>query len=201
MQLHHQARSSFRSNLVRTIWLSTLAIVTGSLTIIPAAAITQTLAQPLETRIAQNAPTIQFYCGKAADPSSKSNLPATVAKVSGYEEEPVLIIWKSEAFKKTPQQRCETVSPKFQAALQQGRNYLTAGIDKKSGLGMICALANAEQPCDRTNMLFTLKSYQDAGTTIEQLSSVLSGTASSPIYQSSGNRVVDLRNFALLRKK
>lgn len=191
--LHHQTRSAFRSNLVRTIWLSTLAIVTGSLTIMPAAAIAQ--------KIAQNEPTIQFYCGKAADASSKSNLPATLAKVSGYEEEPVLIIWKSEAFKKTPQQRCETVSPKFQAALQQGRNYLTAGIDKKSGLGMICALANAEQSCDRTNMLFTLKSYQDAGTTIEQLSSVLAGTASSPLYQSSGNRVVDLRNFALLRKK
>ena len=66
---------------------------------------------------------------------------------------------------------------------------------------MICAMANAEQPCDRTNMLFTLKSYQDAGNTIEELSSVLAGTASTPQYQSSGNRVVDLRNFALLRKK
>lgn len=194
MQLHPQTHSSFNSNIVQTIWLSTLTIATGSLlTTIPAAASPQT--------IAQTAPTIQFYCGKAADPSSKSNLPATLAKVSGATEEPVLIIWKSEAFKTTPQQRCETVSPKFQAALTQGRNYIAAGIDKKSGLGMICAISNAEQTCDRKNMLFTLKSYQDAGTTIEQLSSVLTGTASSPLYQSSGNRVVDLRNFALLRKK
>ncbi len=151
--------------------------------------------------LAQASPTVQFYCGKSADPSSKSTLPATVVKVAGYDEEPVLIIWKSEAFRTTPQQRCQTVSPKFQAAMQQGRNYLTAGIDKKTGLGMICAVANAEQTCDRANMLFTLKSYQDADTTIEQLSGVLSGTASSPLYQSSGNRVVDLRNFALLRKK
>ncbi len=194
MQLHHQNRSSFNSNIVRTLCLSTLAIATGSLvTTIPAAANPQ--------QIAQKEPTIQFYCGKAADPSSKSNLPATLAKVSGATEEPVLIIWKSEAFKTTPQQRCEIVSAKFQAALQQGRNYLTAGIDKKSGLGMICAISNAEQPCDRTSMLFTLKSYQDAGTTIEELSSVLAGTASTPLYQSSGNRVVDLRNFALFRKK
>ncbi|MFM2305060.1 MAG: Circadian oscillating protein [Cyanobacteriota bacterium] len=66
---------------------------------------------------------------------------------------------------------------------------------------MICAIANAEQPCDRANMLFTLKSYQDAGTTIEELSSVLSGTASVPQYQGSGNRVVDLRKFASIRKK
>ena len=192
MQLHHQTRSVFNLNIVHTFCLSILAITTGSL-------LTTISASP--QTIAQNEPTVQFYCGKATDPSSKSNLPATLAKISGATEEPVLIIWKSEAFKSTPQQRCETVSPKFQAALQQGRHYIIAGIDKKSGLGMICAISNAEQPCDRTNMLFTLKSYQDAGTTIEQLSSVLSGTASSPIYQSSGNRVVDLRNFALLQKK
>ena len=192
MQL--QNRSSFNLSIVRTLCLATLAIATGALvTDLPAAANPQ--------QIAQNTPTIQFYCGKAADPSSKSNLPATLVKVSGVSEEPVLIIWKSEAFKTTPQQRCKTVSPKFQAALQQGRNYLTAGIDKNSGLGIVCAIADAEQPCDRTNMLFTLKSYQDAGTTIEELSSVLSGEAGGPIYQSSGNRVVDLRNFALLRKK
>jgi Circadian oscillating protein COP23 len=181
--------------IVKIALLSSLLVTTGT-------SVTQVLAADSSPQsVAQNSPTIQFHCGKAADPSSKSNLPATVAKVSGVEEEPVLIIWKSEAFKSTPQQRCETVSPKFQAALTQGRNYIVAGIDKKSGLGMICAMSNAEQPCDRTNMLFTLKSYQDAGTTIEQLSSVLTGTASSPIYQSSGNRVVDLRNFALLRKK
>ena len=178
-----------------------IALLSSLITIAGASA-TQVMAENTNPQIvAQASPTVQFYCGKAADLSSKSNLPATLAKVSGVTEEPVLIIWKSEAFKTTPQQRCETVSPKFQASLQQGRNYLTAGIDKKSGLGMICAMSNAEQPCDRTNMLFTLKSYQDAGTTIEELSSVLSGTASTPQYQSSGNRVVDLRNLALLRKK
>jgi Circadian oscillating protein COP23 len=181
--------------IFKTVLLSSLIAIAG-------ASATQVMAENTNPQIvAQASPTVQFYCGKAADPSSKSNLPATVARVSGYDEEPVLIIWKSEAFKTTPQQRCETVSPKFQAALQQGRNYITAGIDKKSGLGMICAMANAEQPCDRMNMLFTLKSYQDAGTTIEQLSSVLKGTASKPQYQNGGNQVVDLRNFALLRKK
>ena len=181
--------------LVTATLLSSLIAIAGS-------SATQVMAENTNPQlVAQASPTVQFYCGKAADPSSKSNLPATLARVSGATEEPVLIIWKSEAFKTTPQQRCETVSPKFQAALQQGRNYLTAGIDRKSGMGMICAIANAEQVCDRSNMLFTLKSYQDAGNTIEELYSVLAGTASTPQYQSSGNRVVDLRNFALLRKK
>ncbi len=194
MQLHRQTPSSSNSHTIRTCWISTFAITIGSLlTVIPATANPQ--------QIAQNVPTIQFYCGKATDPSSKSKLPATLAKVSGATEEPVLIIWKSEAFKTTPQQRCEIVSPKFQAAIQQGRHYLTAGIDKKSGLGIICAISNAEQPCDRTSMLFTLKSYQDAGTTIAELASIFAGTTSTPIYQSSGNRVIDLRDFALLSKK
>ena len=181
--------------LVTAILLSSLITIAGS-------SATQVMAENTNPQlVAQASPTVQFYCGKAADPSSKSNLPATVAKVAGSEEETVLIIWKSEAFKSTPQQRCETVSPKFQASLQQNRNYLTAGIDKKSGLGMICAVSNAEQPCDRPNMLFTLKSYQDAGNTIEELSNVLKGTANGPKYQSGGNQVVDLRNLALLRKK
>ena len=181
--------------LVTATLLSSLIALAGS-------SATQVMAENTNPQlVAQASPTVQFYCGKAADPSSKSNLPATVAKVAGSEEELVLIIWKSEAFKTTPQQRCETVSPKFQAALQQGRHYLTAGIDKKSGLGMICAISNAEQPCDRTNMLFTLKSYQDAGTTIEQLYSVFGGTANIPEYQNADNQVVDLRNLALLRKK
>ena len=181
--------------LVTAILLSSLIAIAGS-------SATQVMADNTNPQIvAQASPTVQFYCGKAADPSSNSNLPATVAKVAGLEEETVLIIWKSEAFKSTPQQRCETVSPKFQASLQQNRNYLTAGIDKKSGLGMICAVSNAEQPCDRPNMLFTLKSYQEAGNTIEELSNVLKGTADGPQYQSGGNLVVDLRNLALLRKK
>lgn len=181
--------------LFKTALLSSLIALAGS-------SATQVMAENTNPQlVAQASPTVQFYCGKAADPSSKSNLPATVAKVAGSEEETVLIIWKSEAFKTTPQQRCETVSPKFQAALQQGRHYLTAGIDKKSGLGMICAISNAEQPCDRTNMLFTLKSYQDAGNTIEQLYSVFGGTANIPEYQNADNQVVDLRNLALLRKK
>ncbi|WP_309744120.1 COP23 domain-containing protein [Chamaesiphon sp. OTE_20_metabat_361] len=180
--------------IFKTALLSSLITISGSLA-------TQVRAENTHPQIvAQASPTVQFYCGKAADPSSRSNLPATLARVSGSREEPVLIIWKSEAFKTTPQQRCETVSPKFQTALQQGRNYITAGVDRKSGMGIICAMADAEQPCDRRNMLFTLKSYQDAGNTIEQLSSVLRGTASSPIYESGSTPVVDLRDFALLRK-
>jgi Circadian oscillating protein COP23 len=172
--------------------------VTGSLltTALPQGASPQTIAQTAT-------PTIQLYCGKAADASSRSTLPATVAKISGSTEEPVLIIWKSEAFGSfTPQKRCETVSPKFQAALQQGRNYLSAGIDKKSGIGIVCATTSPDLACDRSNMLFTLKSYQAADTTIQEISDLFAGKSGAPSYQSSnGKPVVDLRNLSLLRKK
>jgi Circadian oscillating protein COP23 len=198
MQLHQPSYYLINSNIVKTIWLSTLATVTGSVltTVLPVGANPQTIAQ-------NEAPTIQLYCGKAADASSRTTLPATVAKISGSTEEPVLIIWKSEAFGNfTPQKRCETVSPKFQAALQQGRNYLIAGIDKKSGVGIVCATKSPDQVCDRTNMLFTLKSYQAADTTIQEISDLFAGKSGAPSYQSSnGKPIVDLRNLSLLLQK
>jgi Circadian oscillating protein COP23 len=190
MQLHH-------SKIVKAICRSALTIVTGSClaTALPVAASPQLIAE-------NSTPTVQFYCGKATDLSSRSTLPATVVKVSGYEEEPVLIIWKSEAFGKfTPQQRCETVSPKIQAALQQGRYLIGSGIDKETGLGIVCAVANAEQTCDRNNMLFTLKSYQNAENAVEEIISLIKGDTGKPSYQSSGKQMPDLRQFASLRKK
>jgi hypothetical protein len=178
------------SSIVKAILLSALTIATTCAT----AGNAQTAAQ-------DDAPTFEIYCGKAKDLSSSSILPATVVKVDGATEERVLIIWKSEAFKFTPQKRCEVVSPKFQTALQQGRNYLSAGVDKKSSLGIICATANAEQTCDRDSMLFTLKSYQDAGTTIAGLIDLLANNNSLPGNESTTKRVVDMRDFARARKK
>lgn len=197
MQLPHHSYYLFNAKIVKTVLISTFALMTGSF-------LTTALPQGASPQPAPNTTsTIQFYCGKTQDLGSRSTLPATVVKVSGSLEEPVLIIWKSEAFgnKFTPQQRCETVSPKFQAALQQGRNYLSTGTDQKSGIGIICAVANAKQDCDRKTMLFTLKSYQDADNTVEQISEMLAGTIDKPTYQSSGKQMPDLRSFARLRKK
>jgi hypothetical protein len=154
---------------------------------------------------AQPAPEQQrfkFSCGQAADPSSKKTLPATVASVSGNSESTVLIIWKSEYFgnKYTPEKRCEMVSTAIDKAFNEGRTYLSSGTDKSSGSGIICAGSNSEQSCDRTNMLFTLKSYQNADATVEQLGQILEGKSGTPIYQSSGGKRVNLRDLALKRR-
>lgn len=154
---------------------------------------------------AQPAPEQQqfkFSCGQAADPSSKKTLPATVASVSGNSESTVLIIWKSEYFgtKYSPEKRCQIVSTAIDKAFNEGRTYLSSGNDKSSGLGIVCAGSNPEQPCDRTNILFTLKSYQSATDTIDQLNQIIEGKSGTPIYQSSGSKIVNLRNLSLKRR-
>ena len=164
-------------------------------------AISSTIATAIPTFAQSDNSGIKVYCGQAADPSSKSNLPATLVSVPGREEPTVLVIWKSEAFKKfTPQQRCEAVSPKFQAAFQAGRFSITSGQDPATGQGIVCAVTNAQETCDKSKMLFTLKSYSSASLTVDTLGNSLQGSAGTVLYQSSGGKsVVDLRG--LLRRK
>jgi hypothetical protein len=161
-------------------------------------AVTTSLIAPLnsvtKSAVAQTGSLRQFHCGKAGDPSSKSNLPATIFGVPNTEGT-VIIIWKSEFFSKfTPEQRCQIVSPKFQSAIiQEGRLFLTSGGDKQTGLGLICALKDRDQVCDRSTMLFTLKSYQSADQTIADLSNIVTGRTTNPLYQNSGGKtVIDL---------
>jgi Circadian oscillating protein COP23 len=159
---------------------------------------------PLPQRVAQNETTgtVQFVCGQSADPSSRTTLPATVANVSGNPENIVLIMWKSEFFgaKYTPQQRCSIVSSAIDKAFHENRTYIGAGIDKATGLGIVCAVANPEQRCDRSNMLLTMKSYQTADETIQQLGQIMQGKTGQPIYQSSGGKRVNLRDLLIKRR-
>jgi hypothetical protein len=184
-----------KSFFLPILFLST-ALITGSISTIAS-------AQPAEPEQAQESGgTVKFICGQAADPSSKKNLPATVASVSGNPETIALIIWKSEFFgaKYTPQQRCGIVSGAIDKAFREGRTYIGAGKDKATGLGIICAVANADQPCDRSNMLFTMKSYQSADETIQEFGQIMQGKTGRPIYQSSGGKRVNLRDLLLKRR-
>ncbi len=181
--------------LDRSINLASALVTIG----LAASAIAATFAPASAQIVAQKPlPEVKIYCGQALDPSSKSSLPATLASVTGQGEPKTLIIWKSEAFQQfSPQRRCETVSPKFQEAYQSRRYNLIAAKNSKTGIGIICAVANPEENCDPTKMLFTLKSYQSASNTIEQLAYTLSGRVNSPIYESSnsGKSVANLRDL------
>ena len=180
---------------MKSFFLPTLLLSTALATAIPTIASSQSVAE-------NNAGTVRFSCSTATDPSSRKELPATVANVAGNTETIVIIVWKSEYFgtKYTPQQRCALVSASLQKAFQEGRTYIGSGVEKSSGLGIVCGVANPEKTCDRTNMLLTLKSYQTADETVETLGQILQGKTGKPIYQSSGGKRVDLRDLLIKRR-
>jgi Circadian oscillating protein COP23 len=174
--------------------LLTLAIVSSNI-----AAMSPLLAQTPAPDPAQTTTTAtRIYCGQSYDPSSKQNLPTTLALATGQTEPTALIVWKSEFFGSnyTPKKRCEVVSPKFQAAFQAGRIYLSSGVDKTTGQGIICSAASANDACDKSSMLFTLKSYQKAQETMERLTTLASGAANViPVESSGGRQVVNVRQI------
>lgn len=153
---------------------------------------------PAPTNAASEATTTRIYCGQSYDPSSKQNLPTTLVLAPGQTEPIALIVWKSEFFGRnyTPQKRCEVVSPKFQAAFQAGRIYLSPGVDTATGQGIVCSSASANDACDKSNMLFTLKSYQKAQETIARLASLASGATNViPVESSGGRQVVNVKQI------
>ncbi len=179
--------------------MKNLLLNTLLLTSLGMAAISPTLAQtPAPTPAQGNSAAIRAYCGQSYDPSSKQNLPTTLALAAGQTEPIAMIVWKSEFFGRnyTPQKRCEVVSPKFQAAFQAGRIYLSSGVDKATGQGIICSAASANDACDNSNMLFTLKSYQKAQETMERLTTLASGATNViPVESSGGRQVVNVKQI------
>lgn len=183
---------------MKNILLSALSItglVLSSLATTPTAAFSQT--QVSDDAVGD----FRFYCGQAQDPTSKKMLPATLVSVPGESESRPIVIWKSDYFgeKYTPQQRCDIATPKFQAAYQEGREYLASGTDRATGLGIVCKLASESDVCDRSKMLFTLKSYQDANAVVDSLSAFNKGESNIPPTQSaSSSRIFKWSN---LRRK
>ena len=145
--------------------------------------------------IAQTPAKVRFYCGQTFDPGSNAIVPTTLVASSSKREPVALIQWKSKISGKfTPQVRCNTVSAKFQQGWEAKRlNYLTAGLDKASGLGIICGVKELATPCDRSSMLFTLANGADANETLDRINTIKAGTGSNPVsQQSSGDSIIDI---------
>ncbi len=144
--------------------------------------------------IAQSPTKVKFYCGQTFDPSSNAIVPTTIVASSSKREPVALIQWKLKlSGKYTPQVRCNMVSANFQQAWSAKRlNYLTAGVDKKSGLGIICGTKDRATPCNKLSMLFTLSNGADATETIDRMKDIKAGTGSNPVPQSSGDGIVDI---------
>ncbi len=147
--------------------------------------------------IAQSSPKVKFYCGQTFDPGTNAIVPTTLVASSAKREPIALIQWKSKlSGKYTPQVRCNMVSGNFQQAWEAKRlNYLMAGVDKKSGVGIICGAKDSTTACNKSSMLFTLSNGADASETIERMKDIRSGTGSNPIPQSSGESIVDINSI------
>jgi hypothetical protein len=146
--------------------------------------------------------TVQFFCGRF---NQKGKIIPTTQAISIRNSNPVsLILWKYPPPKgMTNQQRCETVSKRFQSAWDRGNfDKLIAGIDKASGLGLICAIRYTERTCDRSKMLLTLSTGSDADEMLDRIRGKLSDPDKDiPIPQSGGENEIDMQLLSDLLNK
>ena len=129
--------------------------------------------------------TVQFVCQKTYDNNSDTYVYSTV--VWNPDNKKPIVIWKREDFSGNnypPEVRCEEVSPRFQQAYDSGSfKYITHG--KMNGQPVICTASAVGEDCQ--TLLITSKHEDNAEQTLEQLSDILLGYASSALEQSSGH--------------
>lgn len=131
---------------------------------------------------------INFYCGEVQDETSGETIPVTMAYVPQRKTSISIIGWKTHIPAWDAQRRCEAVSPRFQTFYEDGRlNYLTTGMN--NGYDIICAAIEEGQTCKPEDQLFQVKASNDPEAVLRDLTGIIEGTASKPIYQSSGEKI------------
>lgn len=128
---------------------------------------------------------VQFICNKIYDKNSQTYVYSTVAWNPAHKKP--IVIWKRQDFSGNnypPETRCQEVSPRFQQAYDSGSfKYITHG--EMNSQPVICTTSAVGDDCQL--LLITLKHQDNAERTLEQLSDILLGYASSALEQSSGD--------------
>ncbi|MBC1240689.1 MULTISPECIES: COP23 domain-containing protein [Nostoc] len=115
-----------------------------------------------------------YFCEQSND-----GVWTTYAKNYNNKKIPI-IRWVKTLGSYTPKIRCQEVSARFQGAYEKGiLNYLTTGISGSQAV--ICAASQYGGPCSQ--LLFTLKSHQDASSVLQNLVEI-GYRARGPISQS-----------------
>ena len=109
-----------------------------------------------------------------------SGVPTTIANTS--KGKITIIRWVSSYFNATgytPQKRCEEVSARFQRNKDRGTlKYITTGM--MDGQPVVCVSKTNGGGCIKEDgLLFTLKSQQDASSTVQQLFNIRKGDGGS----------------------
>ncbi len=133
---------------------------------------------------------IQFACGQSYDRNDQQYIFTTFAWNS--QNKKPIITWSNETFSDAgfdPQKRCEAVSPRFQEAhANRTLKFLTHGT--MNGQSVICTSSTLGGECQ--TLLLTLLPDDDPLQSLEQLSDVFLGYASSPLQQSSEDPVQEV---------
>ncbi|HAO12466.1 MAG TPA: hypothetical protein DCQ51_15165 [Planktothrix sp. UBA8407] len=130
----------------------------------------------------------EFYCGLSSD-----GVPTTFVKnTRGIFP---VIRWVSRIFDDAgyvPETRCRQVSSKFQQFQKRGLlNYVTTGWVNQQPV--ICVSNTQDGPC--LGVLFTLKPYQNANRTLQQLFDLRANASAGPLEESNGRFYLDLTQY------
>ncbi|MBD2180223.1 hypothetical protein H6G03_03685 [Planktothrix sp. FACHB-1375] len=128
---------------------------------------------------AQNAAARGFFC------DTSSGTPVTIYQNAQGTQEP-WIRWVSNAFASSgynPQTRCQEVSGRLETYRRNKQlKYITVGV--MNGQRVVCTASQVNGRCE--NLIFTLKSNQDAVRTLNNLLAWREGQAGAPSLRESG---------------
>jgi Circadian oscillating protein COP23 len=109
-----------------------------------------------------------YYCGKSRKDGQV--VPSTYVQTADGQKK-LVMQWTNKAFSAsgwTPQKRCAVVSRRFQSNYERGMlKYLSSSSIR--GLEVICAANESGKPCNRENLLFTLKKGTRASEVMQEL--------------------------------
>lgn len=125
-----------------------------------------------------HADSTQFYCAKLSGQWNTFIKNSSVGRVA-------LINYGSNALQGAGynnQERCKTISPKFQKFYNRGQLTFKTGIVNRSPV--ICAVKTSAEKCSSSNQLFQLNPGQDSRVTLQRMINLRKDGTGQPIYLS-----------------
>lgn len=127
---------------------------------------------------------VKFICGKSHDRQTDNKdkrLPTTFAWTSRGKT--AIVRWEKNFGKYSPQERCQSVAPRFQEAYDNGTlQMITNG--KVNGQPVICAVREYGDSCQ--TVLMTLRKKDNPIQMLNDLKDTLNGRGVGPVKNSSG---------------
>lgn len=124
---------------------------------------------------------VQFVCGQRLERRTNQSYPTTWAVTARGKT--AIVQWERAFGGYSPQERCESVSPRFQQAYDNGSlNILTNGTE--NGKRVICTAKEYGERC--VTVLMTLRQEDNSLKMLEELKDTLNGRSLGPIQHGGG---------------